>query len=302
MDKLRAQSYFLKVAETRSFTAAAKKLGVPTSSVSRRIQDLEKELGTTLIHRSTRVVTLTELGEIYLSQIQPAIAALNTADEIVGNQSQEPSGLLRVTALPGYGRFCVLPVLDKFKQRYPNIVLDIELTDRISNLADNVTDIAIRATANLPERAVAHKLSDNNFVLVASPRYLMANGVPSNCRELEEHKTLHYRGPNGVLMWQANNLGAWSEVDTQATYICNQGDALVDQASKGLGIALVPRWGIRRELSNGELLEISLVDTSISITRNPEAGIYLLYHKPKYSIKKIQLASDFLLSGLRPPS
>ena len=98
MDKLRAQKYFLKVAETGSFSGAAKKLGVPASSVSRRIQDLEKELGTVLIHRSTRVVHLTELGEVYRAHIEPAISALQNADEVVGQQSRMPSGTLRINA------------------------------------------------------------------------------------------------------------------------------------------------------------------------------------------------------------
>ncbi|MFT6407086.1 MAG: DNA-binding transcriptional LysR family regulator [Arenicella sp.] len=298
MDKLRAQVYFLKVAETQNFTVAAKKLGVPASSVSRRIQALEQELGTTLIHRSTRVVKLTELGEVYLAQIQPAITALENADQMVGKQSQEPSGILRITALPGYGRFCLLPALNNLKQQYPDIILDIELTDQISNLADNEADIAIRATDNLPDRAVAHKLSENKFVLIASPQYLDIHGVPRTPLELQRHKTIHYRGPNGVLVWQMKDSNGWAELQTDPAFICNQGDALVDQAMSGLGIALVPAWGINNELNSGKLIEINLQDIHISITRNDTSGIFLLYHKPKYSIQKIRLAADFLVSQL----
>jgi len=299
MDKLRAQRYFLHVAETKSFTLAAKKLGVPASSVSRRIKDLENYLGAILVHRSTRIVKLTELGEVYLAQIQPAIRALEYADDIVSEHSENPSGILKITALPGYGRFKLIPALKKLQQRFPEIIPDVELSDEVSNLANNQVDIAIRATAQLPDRVVSRKLSNNRFILVAAPSYLQEFGTPKTAGDLLTHKTLLYRGPNGILSWQANTSTGWLELQTTPSYICNQGDTLVDEAISGAGIALVPEWGLESYLRARQLDHISLEDATVSVSRNPEAGVYLMYHKPKYSVQKIRVAIDFLVNELK---
>ena len=143
MDKLRALKYFLEVAETGSFSGAAKVLGVSASSVSRRIQDLEVQLGALLIQRSTRVVQLTELGALYLEQISPAVQALGYADNLIEQHSDIPSGVLKISAIPGYGKFCLEPALAKLRKRYPDIIVDVEMTDHVSNLAHNQIDIAL---------------------------------------------------------------------------------------------------------------------------------------------------------------
>ena len=178
------------------------------------------------------------------------------------------------------------------------MVLDVELTDRVLNLANNETDIAIRATGTLPERSVAHRLSDNRFVLIASPTYLNAHGTPRTAAELQQHPTLLYRGPNGILGWQARFADGWSDLPTTATFISNQGEAILEEALDNKGIGLVPEWGIRRELASGELIELRLEDAGISVSRNEDSGIFLLYHKPKYSLSKIRAAVDFLVSEL----
>lgn len=298
MDKLRAIKYFIKVSETGSFTRAAKELGVPASSVSRRVQDLETELGAVLFHRSTRLVKLTELGELYLEQIDPAITALEDANEIIRQHSQNPSGILRITASPGYGRFRLMPSLKKLRALYPDIVIDLELTDKVINLTQNQVDIAIRATANPPERVVAHKISSNQFLLVASPDYLRKNAIPVTLAELQDHKTLLYRGPDGVLKWQAKTKNSWEELSTMASFISNEGEALVREALEGAGIGLLPKWAIEKHLATKQLTQINLQDAEVSISRNENSGIFLLYHRPKYSIQKVRATVDFLIAEL----
>lgn len=298
MDKLRAIKYFIKVADTGSFTSAAKSLGVPTSSVSRRIQDLENELDTILFHRSTRLVKLTELGALYLEQISPAVNAVDDANDVISKHAQTPSGILRVTASPGFGRFKLIPALQKLKALYPDIIIDIELTDKLVNLSQNEVDIAIRSTANPPERSVARKLSNNNFILVASPDYLNKHGTPKTLHELNTHKTLLFRGPNDVLSWQAKTEEGWSELNLPMAFISNDGEALVEEALAGTGIGLIPAWGIKEHLTNKRLIKINLKDATVSIDRSENSGIYLLYHRPKYSIQKIKTSVDFLMTEL----
>ncbi len=298
MDRLRALRYFLETAETASFSRAAERLGVPASSVSRRIYDLEQELGVALFHRSTRVVRLTELGALYLEQIKPVIAALGIADELVGQQSSSPSGILKITAAPDYGRVRLLPALAKMATQYPEIVCDVQLTDDVYNLAQNDVDIAIRATATLPDRAVARRLADGRFILVAAPAYLKRNGRPKTLADLQQHKALLYRRPQGILYWQARSADGWQEIRLSPAYISNQGDALLDHAIAGHGLALIPRWGLSSYLADGSLVHVVLDDADISASRNENSGVFLLYHRPKYSVMKIRAAVDFLSSEL----
>jgi len=298
MDKLRALRYFLKVAQTENFTGAAKAFGVPASSISRRIQDLEKELGVELFFRSTRVVRLTALGTLYYDHVQAAVKAIDHGDEIVSQKSKVPTGTLRITAMPGYGKVRLLPVLEKFRALYPQIILDVELTDQVADMAQSQADIAIRASANLPERSVARRLSGNRFILMASPDYLQRQGTPSSLRELLGHPALIYRGPNGILLWQAQIDHIWRELQMSPTFISNDGSALLEAAVAGQGVALLPEWGIAKELEDKSLVEIALKDATVSVTRALDSGIFLLYNRPKYSVNRVKVAVEFLVTHL----
>lgn len=190
------------------------------------------------------------------------------------------------------------PALAKLRKRYPDIIMDVEMTDHVSNLAHNQINIAIRATANLPDRAVARRLSNNHFVLVASLAYLANKGKPKKVSDILQHQTLLYRAPSDILNWQANMRDGWKELHTQASFISNQGDRLIDEAILGEGLALLPEWGIREPLADGRLKQVILEDGQLSISRNDNGGIYLLYHRPKYSLKKVRTSVDFLVTEL----
>lgn len=298
MDRLQALRYFLKVAETASFTDAAKAFSVPASSVSRRIRDLEQQLGVELFHRTTRVVRQTELGVLYERMVQEAVNALDHADHVVSEQSETPSGSLTISSMPGYGRVRLIPALLRFQDLYPDVVLDVQLSDQVADLSRGEVDIAIRASADLPERAVARRLTANRFILVASPGYLAAHGTPSTLRELENAKTMLYRAPVGILRWKALQGETWVEVDAPVVLASNDGSLLVEAALLGRGVALIPEWGITEELARGQLTEIQLEDAHVSVTETPNPAIFLLYHRPRYQLQKVRAAVDFLLAEL----
>ncbi|MEM8608891.1 MAG: LysR family transcriptional regulator [Myxococcota bacterium] len=298
MDRLKALRYFLKVAETASFTDAAKAFSVPASSVSRRIRDLEEQLGVELFHRTTRVVRQTELGLLYERMVQEAVNALDHADHVVSEQSENPSGTLTITSMPGYGRIRLIPALLRFQERYPDVVLDVQMTDQVADLSRGEVDVAIRASSELPERAVARRLTANRFLLVASPGYLAEHGTPSSLRELEDAKTMLYRAPVGILRWKALRDEVWVDVDAQVVLASNDGSLLVEAALLGRGIALIPEWGITHELARGALVEIHLDDAQVSVTQTPNPAIFLLYHRPRYQLQKVRAAVDFLLAEL----
>ena len=298
MDKLRALRYFDHLAKSLNFSVTAEHFRVPSSSVSRRIKDLERELGAALFERTTRTVRLTDLGKLYLREVSTALQSIEMADELVGAQSKSPSGLLRITAMPGFGERFVLPALEKLRGLYNNITFDVNLTDQVINLASNEVDIAIRAASNPPEQVVARRLGDHEFVLVTTPEYINANGTPTTSADLQEHTVFMYRTPNGVLDWLTKRNGVWKPISLSPAYITNHGQSLLDSVISGRGIAFLPRWGVARDLKQKRLIEIDLEDGPLSTSGDAQFGLYLLYHPPKFRLQKIRVTVDFLLAEL----
>lgn len=298
MDKLRALRYFNHLANSLNFSLTAEHFQVPSSSVSRRIKDLEQELGAALFERITRTVRLTDLGKLYLREVSSALQSIAMADELVGAQSKSPSGMLRITAMPGYGERFVLPALEKLREIYNNIDFDVNFTDEVINLASNEVDIAIRAAATLPEQVVARRLGDHDFVLVATSDYISEHGAPQTSGDLSTHPVFMYRTPHGVLDWLALRDGVWQAIDLNPKYITNHAQSLLDSVLTGRGIAFLPRWGVAEDIEQGRLMALTLKDGPLSSSGNAQMGMYLLYHPPKFRLQKIRVAVDFLVTEL----
>jgi DNA-binding transcriptional LysR family regulator len=298
MDQLRALRYFSKVAETGSFTHAASAFSVPASSVSRRIADLEKSLGATLLQRSTRSVQLTEIGQLYFEQIYDILARLEQSDETVRNYQAKPEGRLRISTLVGFGERLVLPLLDEFKQLYPQIVLDVSLSDELKSLERDEVDIAIRGGYAPNERVQAIRLMDNEFIPVASREYLESNGTPQNVFELRQHNGLFYRTPTGPTTWLCQLEGEWHDVSGIPVAVSNNGKWLGDQAMAGQGILMAPRWSLIDYLKSGKLEEL-IFNPALSVSQNPNLAIYLLYQKQRYLVPKVMAAVEFLVARLQ---
>lgn len=297
MDKLRALQYLVKVADTLSFSRAAKAFNVPASSISRRISDLEADLGVELLHRTTRTVRLTEIGQLYLEQVRAGMAQLDDAEELVGQRSNTPSGTLRISTMPGYGQLLLMPALQEFSERYPDIVLDVHLSDALVELGRDQIDIAIRGGRQPQDRVVARKLDPNRFILAASPAYLAQMGTPRTLDDLPSHRALMYRGPNAVIKWQGLDAEGWHEVPVTPAFISNDGASLIAMACRHRGLVLLSEWGLKDYLRRGDLVEVTL-EQPVSVGRGGEAGIYLLYLQTRYRIPKVRVAVEFLMERL----
>jgi DNA-binding transcriptional LysR family regulator len=297
IDKLRAMQYLLKVADTLSFSRAAKAFGVPASSISRRITDLEAELGVELLHRTTRTVRLTEIGALYLEQVRAGVSQLNDAEELVGQRSSAPSGTLRISTMPSYGQMLLLPALQEFGERYPDIVVDLHLGDALVDLGRDQVDIAIRGGRQPQDRVVARKLDPNRFILAASPQYLARMGTPRTLDDLQGHHGLLYRGPNTIIKWQGLDADGWREIPITPAFISNDGASLLTMACQHRGLVLLAEWGLQDYLRRGELVQIKL-QQPLSVGRGGEAGIYLLYLQTRYRIPKVRVAVEFLVERL----
>jgi len=298
MDKLRALKYFVSVANTLSFSATAEHFGVPSSSVSRRIKDLEAALGATLFERTTRTVQLTDLGNVYLREVSTALQSIKMADELVGAQSKSPTGMLRITAMPAYGERFVLPALEKLRSLYNHIDFDVNLTDQVINLASNDADIAIRAATTLPDNVVARRLSEHHFLLVASPDYVTQYGAPKTSNDLNDCTVFMYRTPHGTLDWLTRRDDVWQPIDLTPSLISNHGQSILDNVLAGRGLALLPNWGVAEDIKAGQLIVLELQDGPLATRGITNMGIYLLYHPPKFRLQKIRVAVDFLVAEL----
>ncbi|MDX1491911.1 MAG: LysR substrate-binding domain-containing protein [Pseudohongiellaceae bacterium] len=298
MDQLRALRYFCKVAETGSFTKAAAAFSVPPSSLSRRVAALEDSLGATLLKRSTRAVQLTEIGQLYFQQVADILYRLEQSDEAVRSYQAKPMGQLHISVMTGFGERMLLPLLDEFKALYPEITLDLSLSDTVSNLGRDEVDIAIRGGYAPNERVQAVRLMDNEFIPVASPAYLQEMGVPTSALELTRHRGLFYRTPMGPSPWLCEIGGQWHDVAGIPTAVSNHGKWLAQLAIEGRGIMMAPRWSLVDYLASGKLRELHF-DTPVRVSQNAEMAIYLLYQKQQYTVPKVKAAVDFLVARLR---
>lgn len=298
MDQFRALRYFSKVAETGSFTKAAVVFGVPPSSLSRRVADLENSLGATLLKRSTRDVKLTEVGQRYYSQVLDILNQLEQSNEAVRSYQAKPMGHLHISSMVGFGERILLPLLDEFSQLYPEIVLDVSLSDELSALSRDDVDVAIRGGYAPNERVLAIKLMGNQFIPVAAPSYLAEMGNPKHATELKLHKGLYFRTPNGPTPWLSNINGQWHDVSGPQVAVSNNGKWLGELAAQGKGVLMAPRWAAAHHLASGELVEL-VIEPQVQISQNNDMAVYLLYQKQRYLVPKVKAAVDFLVARVK---
>ena len=241
------------------------------------------------------MVQVTEIGQLYFKQVQEILAQLEHSDETVRSYQAKPKGFLRISAMVSFGERLLLPLLEEFKTLYPEIVLDISLSDELSTLSRDDVDIAIRGGYAPNERVQAVRLMDNEFIPVAAASYLAAMGTPVQATELKQHQGLFFRTPAGPSPWLCELDGQWLDVSAQPLAISNNGKWLGQQAVAGRGITMVPRWSVQDYLDSGELQEL-FVKPTLRVSQNPDLAIYLLYQKQQYLMPKVKVAVDFLVA------
>lgn len=302
VDKLRALRYFKRASELNSFSLAAKEFDVPASSISRRIKDLELDLGVELLQRTTRNVSTTELGSVYYDLVVEALQKLNDADELISQRHDALEGKIRITSMANYGEKVLSPILQKFRQAHPAIILDIDFSDSSVSFGENSVDIAIRA-GNVPEeRVVAKQLSNAEFRLVATPTLLGTlkkryGKEVFNAEDLSSFPTLQYRGAHGPIPWWQLRDSKWEEIKINPVLWCNSSETMMAAILAHEGVSLYPHWWVKDYLASGELIEVP-VEHPISNLQRSNLGVYLLYQQAKYKIPKIKLCIDFIMQHI----
>ncbi len=300
MDKFSGLEAFITTIEENGFSAAARKLGVATSSVTRLVDNLEHHLGTTLINRSTRRVNLTAAGEVFYRQAKVILRDLGHAESVVRDLDSEVRGRIRISIPVALGRLHIMPVLDAFMAAYPAVQLDVNLTDQPMDMMEHDLDISIRI-GQLPKAGnlIATKLFPQRRHVVATPAYLDQYGIPQSPNALYAHSTLIYDYNAGQDIWRfakPNNLEEVIEVALEGRLRVNNSEALLSAVKKNLGLALLPDWLVNNDLNNGSI--VSVLDDYVVNPHGMQSAIYLFYPENRRPMKKIRVFIDFLKEKL----
>lgn len=277
-------SEFVAVAETESFTKAAARLGISTAQVSRQVSALETRLAAKLFHRTTRKVSVTEVGRVYYQHCRQVLDGLDEAERAITNLQTTPRGLLKITAPVTYGEGTIAPLINDFLTQYPELEVQMNLTNLKVDLVDQGYDLAIRLGQLEDSSMMAKRLGSRTQYVCASPSYVSTYGLPHTLSELEQHNCLI-----GTLdYWRFQEKGKARNVRIKGNLSCNSGHALVDAAIKGLGIIQLPDYYVNPFIESGEL--VSLLENN----RQADEGIWALYPHNRHLSPKVRMLLDFL--------
>jgi DNA-binding transcriptional LysR family regulator len=247
---------FAHVVELGSFTAAAKLLGVPKSSVSRAVARLEDSLGARLLQRTTRKLGLTDAGARYLAEVRGPLTLLAEATAALSEGARVPRGLVRLSIPPEMGEGNLTPMLVDFVREHPGIHIDLVVANRRVNLVEEGIDLAIRAGKLDDSTLVARRVSPSELCLFASPEYLDRRGRPRKLSDLRAHDCIMYRGAAGILPWRLQGSRGVEEVAVSGPITADDLGAVRRLALAGLGIALMPAQPLRADSASGRLLRV----------------------------------------------
>lgn len=288
MDPWEGFDAFVSVADSGHFSTAATRLGVSTSHVSRQIARLEERLQTRLLNRSTRQVSLTEAGQIFLQHCRHLLDARDEAIQAVNDLSGEPKGHLRLTCAVAYGEDFIMPLINDFLQQHPKLQIDMQLTNQTLDLLHGSFDLAIRLGRLQDSRLVATRLAPRTMYLCAAPAYLEKHGAPHSLSELSRHNCLIGSSD----LWSFDQNGKETPIRIQGNLRCNSGRAVLDAALRGLGLCQLPDYYVRQLLSDGRLHAL------LPQHQPPHTAVWALYPQKRHLSPKVRLLIEHLRHGL----
>ncbi|MHB8455826.1 MAG: LysR family transcriptional regulator [Acidiferrobacterales bacterium] len=294
MDTLGSMRVFSMVTDLGSFTAAAERLGMAPSAVTKHVAALEARLGVLLLNRTTRRLSLTEAGTAYLDRCNALLADLDGLEASVGELVQKPIGTLRLTAPVPFGISHLGPIIAAYRERYPDVNLELVLNDRMIDLVEEGFDLAIRI-ARLPDSSlVARQLAVTRMVLCAAPRYLQRRGAPRKPEDLVQHDCLSYTYWGTGDEWRfTQKSGQIRAIRIKPVIRVNNGDVARTLALAGQGIMLQPDFLVGNDIETGRLVRL------LPGFHAGELGIFAVYPHRKYLSVKVRSFVDFIAQALR---
>lgn len=284
MDRLQTLEMFVSVAEQNGFAAAASKLRVSPPAVTRGILALEQRLGTSLFHRSTRAVSLTDDGAAFLPKARQILADIDDAERQLSGADSKPRGQFYITAPVAFGRIHVLPVVIELLEQHADLDIRMMLIDRNVRMAEEGIDMAVRIGSLADSSLLAVPIGQVRQKIVASPSYLARQGHPGVPEDLSRHQIIGSSGPRAVSDW---HLGQRKKpVRVQPRLLLNTVDAIVAAAEAGLGIANLLSYQVEESIRSGRLIEILKPEDSVSLPIN------LLFERSRRSLPATRLFID----------
>lgn len=293
MELLRAMRLFVSVVQSGSLSSAGRQLGLSPASVSRHMNSLEESLGVRLLNRTSRKLTLTEAGEIYYRQAEQILHQITEANESVAQLQSVPRGTLRVHSRMLVGHQYIVPALPGFIAQYPEIKIDLMLSNFPIDLVERNIDVDVRIGKMLDSSLVARKLASSERLVCAAPAYLERHPEIVRPADLAAHNCLTYRLNMGRNIWRfVGPDNTLTEVPVMGNFQSDNGQALLVATQAGVGVALMPDWSIRDDLASGRLRRI-FPDYRVTHVEF-ENGIYAVYQKSRHMSAKVRLFIDFL--------
>lgn len=290
MDRLTSMKVFAAVARLGSFAAAAEELDISNTMCSKFIRDLENSLGARLMNRTTRQLSLTEVGSTYHKKVIDILMEVEEAEQCVSELQNEPVGILRVMSLPSFGSFHVARAIKGYKKQYPRVAIELNLSDDFDNLVDKGMDLAFRVGELADSSVVALKLSSSRLSVCASPEYLKENGTPQTPEELNNHICLVTS--NNVIFtpqWTFNIDGVETEMDIRSNYLTsNIADSLRVAAINGSGLVQLPSYMIGLDIQSGRLKPV------LEEFEPKPLPINLIYAHRKHMSLKVRSFVDYM--------
>lgn len=288
-------SVFARAVETGSFSAAARALNLTPSAVSKQIARLEDRLGARLLNRTTRRLSLTETGQDYYRRASQILLDVSEAEHAVLSGHETPRGILRVSASIAFGQMQIAPLVPAFLGRYPEVTIDLNLSDRLIDLVEEGTDVAIRVAALTDSSLVSHKIADDRRVVCASPSYLTRYGTPQEPEDLAAHNCLIYSTVASE-EWRFVGHGGPRGVRVKSNFRANGGEAIRALALAGIGIARLAAFVVGPDIRAGRLVPL------LSRFSEPEeSSIHAVYPHRRHLSPKVRGFVDFLVEKMSPP-
>ena len=296
MDKLLEFRCFLKVASTGSFTAAAADLTITPSAASKQVKSLEARLGARLFNRTTRHVSLTEVGRAFRDRIEPVLEEVEEAEQVVMQLSDEPRGRLRISAPMDFGRAHLSLPIVQFASKHLDVEMDVEFSDRFVNVVEEAFDVVVRIGTLADSSLVARYLGPCRRVICAAPSYLEAHGVPRDASQLTEHTRIAY-AYEADRSWTLKSVTGTHRITVPARHRSNNGDLTRNLVLAGQGIALLPTFLVGDDLRAGRLKPI------LQSAQLGDIPIHAMYPHRKHLSAKVRHFVDALTEacGSNPP-
>ncbi|MDR6953126.1 DNA-binding transcriptional LysR family regulator [Ancylobacter sp. 3268] len=294
MERLDCDRMLVAVLDLGSFAAAARRLGTSSGQASKLVSRLEADLGVQLIKRTTRALAPTEVGAAYYHRVKALLEEFDALDAAIRNASGTPAGTLRITAPMSFGSIQLTPALLDFARAYPEIRLDVGFTDRVVDLVEEGYDAAVRIGTPVDSSLVARKLCEARVVLVASPSYLAARGVPARPQDLADHDCIidtNFRDPHN---WRFRNpAGGAVDIAIAGRLRFSSGEACLAAAAAGLGIANVPSFIAGPHIRAGDVRRL------LAASEAAPHGLFALYPSGRHLALKVRVLVDFLVERFR---